>query len=128
MSNKDKKYCNIGNNLLCKYIFSSTTKGITSKTGEGDFKDEWSKGRSWRAKQVTSPTGNFDPYLPALPVKGMTIDKLSFDVLVLHDKFNYLQLWISTTFISSNNITPASDSMAWPSLTKVFPVKELDTN
>jgi len=37
--------------------------------GEGDFKDECSNGRSSASRQVTSPTGNLDPYLPALPTK-----------------------------------------------------------
>lgn len=40
---------------------------ITSRMGDGDFSDEWSKGRSSSSIQVTSPTGNSDPYLPALP-------------------------------------------------------------
>ena len=63
-------------------------KGITSKTGEEDCRAEWSKGRSSRFKHVTSPNGNFDPYLPALPITGKTIDQLSFDVLIPVDKFN----------------------------------------
>jgi hypothetical protein len=37
--------------------------------GEGDFRDECSNGRSSASRQVTSPTGNLDPYLPALPTK-----------------------------------------------------------
>jgi hypothetical protein len=40
---------------------------ITSRVGDGDLSDEWSKGRSSASIQVTSPTGNFDPYRPALP-------------------------------------------------------------
>jgi len=36
--------------------------------GDGEFNDEWSKGRSSSSKHVTSPSGKFDPYLPALPV------------------------------------------------------------
>ena len=35
--------------------------------GDGEFKDEWSKSRSSSSMHVTSPTGKFDPYLPALP-------------------------------------------------------------
>lgn len=35
--------------------------------GDGDSSDEWSKDRSSACRQVTSPTGNFDLYLPARP-------------------------------------------------------------
>lgn len=35
--------------------------------GEADLSDEWSKGKSSPLIQVTSPIGNLDPYLPALP-------------------------------------------------------------
>lgn len=42
---------------------------ITSRVGDGDFSDEWSRGRSAASRQVTSPTGNLDPYLPALPTR-----------------------------------------------------------
>jgi hypothetical protein len=38
--------------------------------GEGEFKDECSNGRSSALRQVTSPVGNLDPYLPALPIKA----------------------------------------------------------
>lgn len=37
--------------------------------GDGEFNDECSKGRSSASMQVTSPTGKFDPYLPALPAR-----------------------------------------------------------
>lgn len=40
---------------------------ITSRIGDEESKAECSKGRSSAAKQVTSPTGYLDPYLPALP-------------------------------------------------------------
>jgi hypothetical protein len=43
----------------------------TSIMGEGDFRDECSNGRSSASRQVTSPIGNLDPYLPALPTKRM---------------------------------------------------------
>lgn len=40
--------------------------------GDADFSDEWSKGKSSPFIQVTSPMGNLDPYLPALPTKQET--------------------------------------------------------
>lgn len=49
-------------NLVCN-------KESTSIMGEADFRDECSSGRSSALRQVTSPTGNLDPYLPALPTK-----------------------------------------------------------
>lgn len=49
-----------------KFGYVSTLK-ITSIVGEADLSDEWSKGKSSPLIQVTSPMGNLDPYLPALP-------------------------------------------------------------
>jgi len=49
-------------NLVC-------SKESTSIMGEADFRDECSNGRSSAFRQVTSPTGNLDPYLPALPTE-----------------------------------------------------------
>lgn len=50
----------------------------TSRIGDGEFSDEWSNGRSCLSKQVTSPTGKLDPYLPALPTKK---NKITFQSL-----------------------------------------------
>lgn len=50
-------------------LASTSSNTITSRIGDGVSSDEWSKGRSSESKQVTSPTGNLDPYLPALPTK-----------------------------------------------------------
>ena len=48
--------------------------------GDGEFKDEWSKSRSSSSMHVTSPTGKFDPYLPALPAR-ITHDPNRQDIL-----------------------------------------------
>lgn len=48
-------------------------KRITSKRGEEDSKDEWSKGKSSASMQVTSPLEKFEPYLPALPKTSNSI-------------------------------------------------------